>query len=278
MSATLNPSPEPSSRPPPSITRTTGNGCDKPPYPRLIFDAQTRILLKPYVFNSGTGPDGASIIQKVGIADAATFGGLYTQLAPPYFTNAIGSQGGSIPKNPTWSVSSNLTWLVGSHNAKVGVLYTNVQRLQQNLSQQFSFGVGPTQSPGTNSTGNVLASAVLALPSSYTAKCTKYDQDDFSFGMWSGFIEDEWKINARRTMTYGIRYDYLTVPKTLDGCTSSQLDLFNQTFTIGEASVPDCSQEQQNPCFPGAGLAAGPYNNHINFAGFHKSFLAPKSW
>jgi hypothetical protein len=207
MSATLNPSPESSSRSPPSITRTTGNGCDKPPYPRLIFDAQTRILLKPYVFNSGTVPDGASIIQKVGIADAATFGGLYTQLAPPYFTNAIGSQSGTIRKNPTWSASSNLTWLVGSHNAKVGVLYTNVQRLQQNLSQQFSFGVGPTLSPGTNSTGNVSASAVLALPSSYTAKCTKYDQDDFSFGMWSGFIEDEWKINASRTMTHGIRYD-----------------------------------------------------------------------
>jgi hypothetical protein len=249
---------------------------------RLVLDGEVGILLKPYVFNSATVPDAIATIQGLGIADAAAWGGLYTQLAAPYFTSSLGSQGDSIRKNPTWTASSNLSWLIGSHNAKIGIMYTNVQRVQQNLSQQFSYGVGPTQYPNTTSTitsvgGNILASSLLGLPSSYSAKLPKYDQDDFSLGMWSGFIEDEWKLSSRLTMTYGLRYDYLTVPKTLDGRISDQLDLFGQQLTIGEASIPDCANVNQNPCFPGAGFAAVPHNDHINFAGFHKSFLAPKS-
>jgi hypothetical protein len=247
---------------------------------KIILDAQAGILLKPYVFNAATTDSSVADIQGLGISDSAQWGGLYTQLASPYFSSAIGSQGNSIRKNPTWSASSNLTWLFGSHNAKVGVMYTNVQRVQQNLSQQFSFSGSTTSNPnpakGAPSSGNILSSMLLALPTGYAAKIPVYDDVDFSLRLLSGFIEDEWKLNSRLTMTYGLRYDYLTVPKVLDGRTTSQLDLFNQTYTIGEASVPACSTPAQNPCIPG-GLASVPHNDHINFAGFHKSFLAPKS-
>jgi len=242
----------------------------------LIYDAQAGILLKPYVFNNNTVSDGYHAISALGVSDAAQWGGLYLALASPYFTNSIGVAGDAIRKNPTWSASTDLSMLFGKHNAKIGLQFTNVQRVQQNTTQQFSFSASQTQNPSVSASGNILASVLLGLPSSFTGNLPKYSEVDFSLHMWSGFIQDEWRVSQKLTLNYGVRYDYLSVPQVLDGRTSSELDLKRQLFIIGEKSIPDCVNMQQNPCIPGAsGFAGVPHNANIVFTGFKKSFLAP---
>ena len=242
----------------------------------LIYDAQAGILLKPYVFNNNTVPEGYKAVEKLGVTDAAQWGGLYLQLASPYFTNSIGVSGNAIRKNPTWSASTNLSMLFGKHNTKIGLQFTNVQRVQQNTTQQFSFSAAQTQNPTVGASGNILASVLLGLPSSFAGNLPKYSEVDFSLQMWSGFIQDEWRVSPKLTLNYGVRYDYLTVPRVLDGRISSSLDLKKQLYIVGEKSIPDCVNVQQNPCIPGPlGFAGVSHNSNIAFAGFKKSFLAP---
>lgn len=244
----------------------------------LIYDAQAGLLLKPYSFNNNTVPNGVQTLTSLGITNAAQWGGLYTQLAAPYLTSSIGVSGQALRKNPTWSASTDLSILLGKHNAKIGLQFTNVQRVQANTYQQFSFSTATTENPNNTASGNILASAMLGLPSSYAGYLPSLGLDDFSFQMWSGFIQDEWRALPRLTVEVGLRYDYLTVPRVLNGRPSAVLDLAKQTFTIGAKSIPDCISVQQNPCVPGTtGFAGVAHNSNILFAGFNKSFLAPDS-
>lgn len=257
----------------------------------MVYDAQAGILLKPYNFNTNTTPTAVQTMQSLGVADAATWGGLYYNLGNQY-TNLgnIGSQGMSLRKNPTWTASTDLTFLIGKHNAKIGVQYTNVQRVQQNTYQDFSFSTNVTYYPSntkglcplstltcTTQTGNIFATTLLGFPSSYTGYVPQQSMDDFSLGFYSGYAQDEWRVMPKLTMEFGIRYDYLPVPKVLNGRVSAELDLWHQNYIIGAKSVPDCSQVQQNPCIPGSGFANVAENNHILYSGFNKSFLADKA-
>jgi hypothetical protein len=246
--------------------------------PHIIYDAQAGLLLKPYDFNTNTVPTGAQAITALGVPGADQWGGLFTALASPYLTSNIGVSGDAIRKNPTWSASTDLSFLLGKHNAKVGLQFTNVQRVQENTYQQFSFNTTVTENPNAGATsGNILASAMLGLPSGYNGFLPSYGEDNFSLQMWSGFIQDEWRALPRLTVEIGLRYDFLTVPKILNGRPSGILDLTKQTYTIGAASIPDCKNAQQNPCIPGGGFASVPHNTNILYAGSNKSFLAPTS-
>ena len=115
------------------------------------------------------------------------------------------------------------------------------------------------------------------VPNSYNGVLPTYSEDDFSLQMWSGYIQDEWRLTPKLTLESGLRYDYLNVPQILDGRISGQLDLTNQLYIVGGKQPPDCSVMQQNPCIPGGGFASVAHNSNIVFAGFNKSFLAPRS-
>jgi VWFA-related protein len=56
-----------------------------------------------------------------------------------------------------------------------------------NTTQQFSFSTTQTENPNNTSSGNILASTLLGLPSSYAGNLPSYSEDDFSLQMWSGF-------------------------------------------------------------------------------------------
>ena len=142
----------------------------------IIYDAQAGILLKPYVFNTNQVPGGYQPIAALGVADAAHWGGLYASLGAPYTSlGNVGTAGNSIRKNPTWSASTKaLSIILGKHNSKIGLQFTNVQRVQQNTYQQFSFSGSQTNFPyskstttpygtfnSTNDPGEILASALL---------------------------------------------------------------------------------------------------------------------
>ena len=249
----------------------------------MIYDAQAGLLLKPYTFNQNTVMStGYQQIQKLGIADASEWGGLYFALAAPYITSPIGTEANSLRKNPTWSASTDLSYIFGKHNAKVGLQFTNVQRVQENTYQDFSYSTQQTENPANSTvsaeTGNIVASALLGLPSSYSGQLPTYGEDDFSFQFWSGFLEDEWRVMPKLTINYGVRYDYLTVPKILNGRISGQLDLTKQEYTIGSATVPNCGTPAVNPCIPGTtGISGLTHGSNIQYAGFNKYFLAPKA-
>jgi hypothetical protein len=75
------------------------------------------------------------------------------------------------------------------------------------------------------------------------------------------------------TLSLGLRYDYLTQPKTLDGRLWNALDLPNQKWIIGAREMPPlCSVAGKAPCIPDA-FRSDPHFSNVVVAG--KEFFAP---
>src|SRR6202022_750906 len=145
--------------------------------------------------------------------------------------------------------------------------YIYVERLQINTFQTYNFANTVTGDPNNNNTGASLASALLGLPSSFSGQLPDLGEVHFKVGTWSAYVQDEWRLKPQFTLNWGVRYDVLTQPMTLNNRLSNAIDIPNQQWLIGASSIPDCKQVQQNPCFPGNGFQSIQNNNHIVFTG-----------
>jgi hypothetical protein len=95
----------------------------------------------------------------------------------------------------------------------------------------------------------------------------------FKYAAWAAYVQDEWKVSPTVTLSLGLRYDYLTQPKTLDGRLWNALDLPNKRWIIGASEMPPlCSAAGKSPCIPDAFLTDAHFSNVV-LAG--KSFFAP---
>jgi hypothetical protein len=245
-----------------------GGGWDHVFRSNLLFDVRGGVLQKPYVFNQAQGPNGFDPLTQAGFNDLPRFQGLVANLTAPWFTSDIGNRGPSLRGNPDWSVGGNLTWLKGNHNLKAGGAFTSVERLQINTFQSFGFSAAQTSNPASpGNTGLSLASALLGLPQGFSGELPDIGEVDFRASGWDAYVQDEWRLNPRLTLNWGVRYDVLLQPVTLNNRLSNAIDIPNQQLLIGASSIPDCAMVQQNPCFPGAGFASVPFNNHIKFVG-----------
>jgi len=243
-----------------------GGGYDHIFSPNLILDVRAGAMLKPYTFNQAVAAAGFGPATDAGFKNVSQYGGMVTTLAGPYTGSGAGQRGISNRGNPGVNWDANINWMKGNHTIKAGVQYIYVNRLQNNLYQQFSFSDAQTSNLGAKSTGNSLASALLGIPANFTAEDPKYAEVFFRFNVWSGYVEDQWKIKSNLTLNFGLRYDYLPKIVPLNSRLSNGLNLFSQQYLIGASSIPACGATFTNPCIPG-GFSSVPFNSHIVFTG-----------
>jgi hypothetical protein len=114
-----------------------------------------------------------------------------------------------------------------------------------------------------------LASALLGFPNTFNAQLPVLHGGpvQFKYASWSAYVQDEWKVSRDLVLTFGLRYDYLNQPTTLDGRLWNALDLDNQKWIIGASEVPPlCSVAQGAPCIPDA-FRTDPHFNDVILAG-----------
>jgi Carboxypeptidase regulatory-like domain len=251
-----------------------GGGYDHIFTPHLMLDVRAGAMLKPYVFNQADSSAGMKPATSAGFQNVDQYGGMTVVLASPYTTSSIGQRGDSYRGNPGVNWDANVSWMKGSHNIKMGAQFIYVNRYQNNLYQQYNFSDATTSNMGAAHTGNSLASALLGLPSSYTGELPQYASVYFRFTVWSGYLQDEWKVSPRLTVDLGLRYDDLPAAVPLNSRLSNSFDLKNQEWLIGASSVPACTTPFSDPCVPG-GLANVPYSDHIQLAGAGNAQLLP---
>lgn len=243
-----------------------GGGYDHIFSPNLIFDVRAGAMLKPYTFQQSVAADGFAPAASAGFQNLEQYGGMITRLGGPYTGSMAGQRGVSHRGNPGVNWDASLNWIKGNHNIKFGAQFIYVNRLQNNLYQQFTFSDSQTSNLGKKGTGNSLASALLGLPADFTAENPKYAEVFFRFNVWAGYLQDQWKIRPNLTLTYGLRYNYLNKIHPLNDRLSNGLNLFSQQYLIGASSVPACGATFTNPCIPG-GLSSVPYHDHIIMTG-----------
>ena len=244
--------------------RNYGGGWVHTFSPRLFLDVRAGYAGRPSVDSgqSNKDPRGLQPMKDAGLLNIDQYQGMLVAMSNWHAGDDrddhgnFGIRGPAPRENPTWSITPNLSWIKGNHNLKVGFQYVQASRGQKNTFQQMTFAAGQTQEfnpKAVNNTGLDLASALLGFPSNYQGQLPVVHGGpvEFNYASWAIYGQDEWKLASRLTLTLGLRLDALTQPQTTDGRLWNALDLFNQKWIIGAATMPPlCSAAQVAPCIP----------------------------
>jgi outer membrane receptor protein involved in Fe transport len=115
-----------------------------------------------------------------------------------------------------WTDSVSVAY--GTHQLKFGAdvrgpmrnIYLDVPALRGSFNFDGNRTSDPNPPAGAPSTGIGLADFLLGYPSG--AQLTNPAIVDARLKMFSGFVEDDWKLTRKFTMNIGLRYDYATWP------------------------------------------------------------------
>lgn len=127
----------------------------------------------------------------------------------------INGPGWGADNSYTWTDTIN--WQRGAHSVKGGFLFGP----QQNNSQYGYATVGAFTVNSSVGAGNAIANFLLALPFEfyqYPNGITNFRTRDYNF-----FVQDEWKVNRRLHLTFGVRYEYGTPLRETSGRTFNYL-------------------------------------------------------
>jgi hypothetical protein len=126
----------------------------------------------------------------------------------------------------TWSVPAYLTQIRGNHTLKYGGEYRRFQVNQSGGSFNFGGGVFcftnqfTARDPQTRSSGGAAFADLLIgapTPNNGFAQCNgngpvtqleNVSPTTFVWGYYAGYVQDDWKVNAKLTLNLGLRYDY----------------------------------------------------------------------
>lgn len=272
--STFNPQGDRGARTPEATNRNFGGGWFHSFSPSVILEVRGGVATQPtedapYEHELGNAP-----LRELGFPEIDRFEG-YTVLlsSNPWFNDRLGVQGPRPRGNPNWNISSDLTWLRGNHNFKTGFQFVHISRLQKNQFGEINFNAEPTRNPQkTSGTGDDLASALLGLPSRIQGFVHEYGSIDFGTGTWSAYFEDEWKFRPNLTLTYGLRYDYVT--KATGKGLQSGPDMTTGNWLIALKEMPPVCSGQAPPCLPSP-LEDIPFHEFIKATGEPFSIIRP---
>ena len=117
--------------------------------------------------------------------------------------------------------NDTLSYFRGAHSLKFGV---DAERIQLNT---FS---GDTH-------GNMQFGGLLPLlagtPSRFTALLLGSPERGWRRSLFAWFVQDDWRINSRLTLTLGLRQEFMTSPNEVNGLNANLINLTDTKETVG---------------------------------------------
>jgi hypothetical protein len=120
----------------------------------------------------------------------------------------------------TKALAAKAIKVLGAHSLKAGVDFRWIQENFVNVGNTFDLGFGDTwtqQSYNTasSSSGDGLASLLLGLPTSFEAD--NLAKPSYLSTYYAGYVQDDWRVNSRLSLTLGLRYDVFPGVTERDG-------------------------------------------------------------
>ena len=119
---------------------------------------------------------------------------------------------GDLGKDYSYSLQPNINLVKGGHILKIGSVFRRFENISVSIgvtSGQYGFTKAFTQADPQRAdafSGNEFASFLLGYPDS--GQIANNIHPAYKSYYYSGFVQDDWKVNSRLTLNLGFRYDY----------------------------------------------------------------------
>ncbi len=165
------------------------------------------------------------------------------------------------PDERRWQATDTANWQRGNHSVKFGVDYIHTYDLALNLTSVFG-------SYSYSTVASYVSDYYLSQSASTAAAANHYNTYSqgfgplgfqFSTGDYAGFIQDDWKILPRLSITYGLRYEYEQLPSPqLPNPLIAQTEtlLAIRTTLLRASASPTGSPATEKPFFVVAGASS----------------------
>jgi len=189
------------------------------------------------------------IVDELGITGTG-FGGPKAWGAPYFNVQGFSPLGDNYLATPmkAWDTviegRDSLSWQLGRHSTKFGGAYQKFiwpmwGFFQNRGYYQYTNGYTTKYALNDGSTGSALASFLLGLPA---ARQGQAGVPQMNLHQWyaNGFAQDAWRLTSTTTLTYGLRYEFMSPLIDVD-YTNSNLDLSSgtpQVFIGGQNGYP----------------------------------------
>jgi len=178
-------------------------------------------------------------------------------LIPSAFVSGYVSGGdyvGKLHYSNIWEYRGDYSKTHGRHTFRLGASLATDGWEQPFYGSENDFDA-PQTADGNGNGGDALASLVLGVPS--------YAEVDNVYSLLhggkviGGYFQDQWRVNDKLTINWGLRYDITVNPRQGKSSNGSDItgnfDFSNGTYII-QNPAPACSPSQGAPCIPGGAL------------------------
>jgi hypothetical protein len=241
--------------------------------PSLIAEGRGGFTQRPFhacsLTSVGAGP-GTSL-------GWAAAGGSTISLASPW-GGAGWSDQCSLINSPTWHGTGAVTWIHGRHNVKVGLQW--LRQGNDNIGAPhgtYTYANAQTADPeNPATTGASLASALVGYPTQTNVQLA--NSFVIRYSTWMGFAQDEFKINNKITLNYGLRLDYRRPVGSYSPQSFIAGAVPNGDYWIGLDAMPAvCGGTVVAPCLPQP-LTQITNGSHIKLAPLGKQWGPATEW
>jgi hypothetical protein len=113
---------------------------------------------------------------------------------------------GWLNTNQNNDIAFSVTKVKGSHTLKAGVYYTHSFKAQQSLAGSWQGSISFANDTNNSlDSGFGFANAALGVFNSYS-QLSKYVEGNYVYHNIEGFLQDNWRVNSRLTLDYGMRF------------------------------------------------------------------------